>query len=318
MSLTEAEKNTIRHYKYCGGDSSPIYQHVLSPWAQFCVDNFVPYSMAPNTITLAGLIVSITATVLTLIYNPTLNTGAPRWLHVITGISIFIYQTLDNMDGKQARRTGSSSALGMFFDHACDSINAGVTIIAMGSVMGTGWTPLLFITYLASFIPFYLQTWEEFYSRQMILPPFNGPTEGLLMSMGLCGISTVYGSEIFHQPLLDSPLSLIQPDGTLLCTIGFPCTSNPTIRPISVVIMTLILLLIYTSTTLISSALLVVSKPSESKTEYGHDQSIASALADLLPFLVYMPCLYIYGFYCELGFARNPILLVSYMSESPF
>lgn len=30
---------------------------------------------------------------------------------------IFTYQTMDNLDGKQARRTGSSSALGEVFDH---------------------------------------------------------------------------------------------------------------------------------------------------------------------------------------------------------
>lgn len=311
LSFTEDEKNTIRHYVYRGGDSSPIYQHVLSPWAQFCVDNFVPLSMAPNTITLLGLVVSIVATTLTLVYNPSLSAGAPRWLHIVTALSIFTYQTLDNMDGKQARRTGTSSALGMFFDHACDSINAGVTIIAMGSVMGTGWSPTLFITYLASFIPFYLQTWEEFYSRKMILPPFNGPTEGLLMSIGVCILATIFGSEFFHRPLLAAPNFLIQPDQSFLCEVGLPCDSIPTIRPISLIIMTLILLLIYTCTTLVSSALIIVSKPVENNSDHGHDQSIASALADLLPFLVYFPCMYVYSFHCELGFAANPVLLVS-------
>ena len=29
---------------------------------------------------------------------------------------------LDNADGKQARKTGSSSVLGMLFDHGCDMI----------------------------------------------------------------------------------------------------------------------------------------------------------------------------------------------------
>ena len=38
------------------------------------------------------------------------------------------------MDGKQARKTGSSSALGMLFDHGCDSINGGVTSISISSV----------------------------------------------------------------------------------------------------------------------------------------------------------------------------------------
>jgi phosphatidylglycerophosphate synthase len=57
-----------------------------------------------------------------------------------SGSSIFFYQTLDNMDGKQARRTGSSSSLGMIFDHGCDSINATIITIVMASVFGVGWT----------------------------------------------------------------------------------------------------------------------------------------------------------------------------------
>ena len=36
---------------------------------------------------------------------------------------MFLYQTLDAIDGKQARRTGSSNALGELFDHGCDSLS---------------------------------------------------------------------------------------------------------------------------------------------------------------------------------------------------
>lgn len=33
-------------------------------------------------------------------------------------------QTLDALDGKQARRTGSSSSFGELFDHGCDAVSA--------------------------------------------------------------------------------------------------------------------------------------------------------------------------------------------------
>jgi phosphatidylglycerophosphate synthase len=39
-------------------------------------------------------------------------------------------QTLDAIDGKQARRTGSSNALGELFDHGCDSMSTGQSRIA--------------------------------------------------------------------------------------------------------------------------------------------------------------------------------------------
>ena len=41
------------------------------------------------------------------------------------GLGLFIYQTLDAIDGKQARRTGNSNALGELFDHGCDSLSTG-------------------------------------------------------------------------------------------------------------------------------------------------------------------------------------------------
>ena len=43
-------------------------------------------------------------------------------------------QTLDAVDGKQARRTGSQSPLGELFDHGCDSLS---TIFLSLSVMLT-------------------------------------------------------------------------------------------------------------------------------------------------------------------------------------
>ena len=43
-------------------------------------------------------------------------------------------QTLDNLDGKQARRTGSSSPLGLLFDHGCDAFNT--TVGAVNQVRG--------------------------------------------------------------------------------------------------------------------------------------------------------------------------------------
>jgi len=36
-----------------------------------------------------------------------------------------VYQSLDAIDGKQARRTGTSNPLGELFDHGCDSISTG-------------------------------------------------------------------------------------------------------------------------------------------------------------------------------------------------
>ena len=39
------------------------------------------------------------------------------------GIGLFVYQSLDAIDGKQARRTGTSGPLGELFDHGTETTN---------------------------------------------------------------------------------------------------------------------------------------------------------------------------------------------------
>lgn len=45
----------------------------------------------------------------------------PAWWCYLEAASYLIYRVLDEMDGKQARKTGNSSPLGLLFDHGCDS-----------------------------------------------------------------------------------------------------------------------------------------------------------------------------------------------------
>lgn len=56
-------------------------------------------------------------------YSPDGRQEPPRWACFLCGLGLFIYQSLDAIDGKQARRTNSSSPLGELFDHGCDSIS---------------------------------------------------------------------------------------------------------------------------------------------------------------------------------------------------
>lgn len=48
---------------------------------------------------------------------------SPRWTYLTCAVGFFIYQSLDAIDGKQARRTGSNSPLGELFDHGCDALS---------------------------------------------------------------------------------------------------------------------------------------------------------------------------------------------------
>ena len=68
---------------------------------------------------------------------------------------------MDNADGKQARKTGSSSPLGLLFDHGCDALNTFISGLSMFTVFQMGNTPLAVVAYLIAMVPFYAATWEE-------------------------------------------------------------------------------------------------------------------------------------------------------------
>lgn len=82
----------------------------------------------------------------------------PRWVLIITGINVFVAYTLDGIDGKHARRTGSSSPVGELFDHGLDSYSSIFIMIYLFSLFGIHDLPPLrmhFITYCV-YLNFYV------------------------------------------------------------------------------------------------------------------------------------------------------------------
>jgi ethanolaminephosphotransferase len=208
--LTHAGATALRNYQYRGQDLSLTYKYVLSPLAEWCVDHLTPAWLAPNVITLTGLICMVVSYVVMWWYAPMIlqssedneemDRAVPRWVFFLSAGTILIYQTLDNMDGKQARRVGASSPLGLFFDHGCDAINS-----VFGSV---NWMIALalapndslhcFVMLMGPYALFYFSTWEEYYTGELIMPILNGPNEGLLGAVFVNAISCWYGPSYWH------------------------------------------------------------------------------------------------------------------------
>ena len=146
----------------------------------------------------------MTATALALLFNPSLgvsSSSAQEYVSLLIGVSIMIYQTLDNMDGKQARRTGTSSAHGMLFDHGCDAVQAGVSAFSMANVLGVGWAGVYLLSW-CTFLPFYFMSWEQLHTGRMYLPVINGPSEGLLVASSMGLLSYFKGTAWWHTETL--------------------------------------------------------------------------------------------------------------------
>src|SRR3989338_4167089 len=62
----------------------------------------------------------------------------PRWVFFINALCIFLYQTFDNLDGKQARNMKQSSPLGEMFDHGVDALTCTLGGIAFLATSASG------------------------------------------------------------------------------------------------------------------------------------------------------------------------------------
>jgi ethanolaminephosphotransferase len=117
----------------------------------------------------------------------------------INGICYFLYRLLDEMDGKQARRTGNSSPMGLIFDHGCDAFTCGLQCLmfAKMAMVGDGHMPI--VSVLLSCMPFYFATLEEYYVGALYLPVFNGITDGSIPLILINFAVGIMGSEWFTQ-----------------------------------------------------------------------------------------------------------------------
>lgn len=69
----------------------------------------MPETVAPNLITLIAFAIIVVSHVVFMFEGESEFTQViPAWKYLLFGVTLFLYQHLDNMDGKQARRTSTS------------------------------------------------------------------------------------------------------------------------------------------------------------------------------------------------------------------
>lgn len=131
-----------------------------------------------------------------MLFTPTLVEPAPWYFYVIFAVGLFLYQTADNMDGTQARKTGTSSPLGEMVDHCFDALNTTITAVTTAAVMRLGVTPHTGFIILTGIVPFYCSTWEEYHTGTLYLGYLNGPVEGIL-TVVFAGLATALAGSDF-------------------------------------------------------------------------------------------------------------------------
>lgn len=110
---------------------------------------------------------------------------------------------VDGIDGKQARRTGSSGPLGELFDHGLDSYTAALIPLMMFSIFGCseGLTigPLrMFFVLWNVLVNFHLSHWEKYNTGLLFLP--WGYDLSMWMTVGVflaTGVSIILLNDLF-------------------------------------------------------------------------------------------------------------------------
>lgn len=210
--LSAAHLQGFTKYKYSCVDTSPLSNYVMHPFWNAVVQ-LVPRSVAPNVLTLTGWLLLMSNLALLSWYDWDYETSSsdlpsvkdrppiPQWVWLYCAIAHFIGYTLDGIDGKQARRTNSSSPLGELFDHGLDSLAAILLPLCLYSALGRGheWggNPHGFIVpCIAVLAGFYLFHWEKYITGVLYLPWLFDATQ-LACSVAYL-VTFIYGVELWH------------------------------------------------------------------------------------------------------------------------
>jgi len=187
--LSEAQIRKLKEHKYSSSCISILDPPMQKYWNWLVT--LVPLWVAPNLITIVGLAINILTSVILMYYSPTATEQAPWWATLLCAVGLFLYQSLDAIDGKQARRTGNSSPLGELFDHGCDSLSTVFVSIASCCAVQLGEYPgwMLFQCLTASTL-FYCAHWQTYVSGTLTFGKID-VTEGQIVVMLVMVVSSI-------------------------------------------------------------------------------------------------------------------------------
>ncbi|XP_017051211.1 cholinephosphotransferase 1 isoform X2 [Drosophila ficusphila] len=219
--LSAQQLRKLSEHKYSCFSAS-LLDPLLQPWWNWLVAQ-TPLWLAPNLITIVGLILNVVTTLILICYSPNGVEAPPRWTCVLCALGLFIYQSLDSIDGKQARRTNTSSPLGELFDHGCDSISTVFVALSACISCQLGHYPnWLFFQCFCAIALFYCAHWQTYVSGTMRFGRID-VTEAQFSIIAIHLVSAALGPEIW---LTKIPIVGLSWNYTILIFITFGYTLN--------------------------------------------------------------------------------------------
>ena len=120
--------------------------------------------------------------------------------NIVLAFGIFLYAHLDNMDGKQARRTSTSSPLGMMFDHGCDAMTGPLICMIISKIVQANYWQVIALQLLGLMIYIFIHL-EEKMDGMMVLAVINPVDEGLAGVIFTLLLGAIAGNTIFQKTI---------------------------------------------------------------------------------------------------------------------
>jgi len=222
MAGTSAKEHKQAHSSLLDTLLRPIDSPRFSTYSYSCIDQallrklqlwvtlkllvYVPTWVSPHLLTMVGSAAILPGVIGVAVYSADgCNTQIGLWL-TLTGLGGIVWDILDNLDGKQARRTGTSSILGDFLDHTLDYITlAGMLyVFATGICMGCDQFSMIF--FMLGLVAHECVVWTTWWGRRfsgILFLGAVGQTEAVIL-FGVGLLQTAYaGGEWWLTPALD-------------------------------------------------------------------------------------------------------------------
>ncbi|HUW41276.1 MAG TPA: CDP-alcohol phosphatidyltransferase family protein [Rectinemataceae bacterium] len=190
-------------YTYRADNRSLVDKYLLRHWWPLAI-KAIPRRAPANLVSMVGNLGSYFSFLVLagLLFGPVSAAGLEHpWIFGLVAFGYFFYQTLDALDGIQARRTGSSGPLGEFVDHWFDSFN--VFLLPLGLALAFPVVPYQLAA--AALLVFAAADWFQLRAMAslevLVFPPVSSE-EGQVLDQLFFVLIWILGYSLFARPLL--------------------------------------------------------------------------------------------------------------------
>lgn len=173
--LNSQEITYLHNWKYDVVDDS-ISTKIFTPFWNYIL-NWLPLWLAPNVITVAGMIAVIVTYLGVYVYGEKYSTV----VYLLAFLGVMTFHTLDALDGKQARRTGTSSPVGELLDHTCDQITGLCLTLTSCHALGLNNPATMVFAVLTGQLIFFYVHFTALIEHRVYFPPV-GPIDLFLLA----------------------------------------------------------------------------------------------------------------------------------------